>query len=202
MEQLLQQQPVINMLNTKYGIYNPQAQPFPNPNALGNAWVVNDVRWVDTPNEEIDAIKTTDLAHTAILNKEFEQQVGTYQLSDSIVPQIDLVDYQPNKLIYSFKSILQQAQEPQPNYLVVFSEIWTSKGWTMYIDGEEQPLLRANYMLRCAFVPSGEHEIVMEYAPKAYSIGNKVSFASSLVLILGLIGALVYTFIPKKEKKA
>ena len=202
MEQLLKEQPVINMLNTKYVIYNPNGQPFPNSNALGNAWVVNDIRWVDTPNEEIDAIKTTDLAHTAILNKEFEQQIGSYRLTDSIMPQVWLEDYQPNRLRYRFSSALRQAQGPVPaNYLVVFSEIWTSKGWTMYVDGKEQPLLRSNYILRSAFIPSGEHEIVMEYAPKAYTIGNKVSFASSLILILGLLGALIYTFVPKKEKK-
>ena len=197
---LLEQQQVLNMLNTKYVIYNPNAQPFPNPNALGNAWVVNDIQWVDTPNEEIDAIKTTDLAHTAILNKEFEQQVGAYRLTDSIVPQITLEDYQPNRLTYRFSGV--STGSTTANYLVVFSEIWTSQGWKMYVDGEEQPLLRANYLLRSALIPSGNHEIVMEYAPKAYELGNKVSFASSLILILGLIGALVYTFIPKKEKKA
>ena len=197
---LLEQQQVLNMLNTKYVIYNPNAQPFPNPNALGNAWVVNDIQWVDTPNEEIDAIKTTDLAHRAILNKEFEQQVGVYRLTDSIVPQITLEDYQPNRLAYQFSGA--STGLTNTNYLVVFSEIWTSQGWKMYVDGEEQPLLRANYLLRSALIPSGNHEIVMEYAPKAYELGNKVSFASSLILILGLIGALVYTFIPKKEKKA
>ena len=196
---LLEQQKVVNMLNTKYVIYNPNAQPFPNANALGNAWVVSDVNWVDTPNEEIDAIKITDLAHTAILNKEFEQQVGSYQLTDSILPQITLEDYQPNQLKYRFNGA--PTGSTAAKYLVVFSEIWTSKGWTLYVDGQEQPLLRANYLLRSAFIPSGNHEIVMEYAPKAYSIGNKVSFASSLILILCLIGSLVYTFIPKKEKK-
>ena len=201
MELFLEQQKVVNMLNTKYFIYNPNAQPFINPNALGNAWVVSDIRWVDTPNDEIDAIKTTDLAHTAILNKEFEQQVGAYRLSDSIVPVVTLEDYQPNRLSYRFRDV-SKGTTAAKNYLVVFSEIWTSKGWTMYVDGVEQPLLRANYLLRSALIPSGEHEIVMEYAPKAYTIGNKVSFASSLLLILGLLGALVYTFIPKKEKKA
>ncbi len=200
LDQLLGQQQVINMLNTKYVIYNPNAQAFPNANALGNAWVVNDVRWVNTPNEEIDALKTTDLAHTAILNKEFEQQVGTYKLTDSIMPKVWLEDYQPNRLRYRFSG--NSTGSTAAKYLVVFSEIWTSKGWTMYVDGEEQPLLRANYLLRSALIPSGEHEIMMEYAPKAYAIGNKVSFASSLILILGLIGALVYTFVPKKEKKA
>ncbi len=199
----LMNQKVLNMLNTKYIIYNPDAQPFPNHFAYGNAWIANDIQWVDTPNEEIDAIATTDLRRAAILNKEFEQQVGDYQVTDSIMPTIELTEYQPNKLTYSFSSALRQAQGPQTaNYLVVFSEIWTEKGWKMTIDGQEQPLLRANYLLRAAMIPAGEHEIEMEYAPKAYKTGNTVSFASSLIMILGLIGALVYTFKPKKEKKA
>ena len=192
--QTLAQQKVLNMMNTKYVIYNPNAKPFENPFAMGNAWAVNNIRWVDTPNEEIDAIGDTDLEHTAIINKEFEQQVGSYQLTDSIHGQIALTDYLPNKLSYSFK-----ASEDQ---LVVFSEIWTERGWKIYVDGQEQPLLRANYLLRAALIPSGEHEIVMEYAPKAYSTGNAVSFASSLIMILGLIVALIFTFKPKKEEKA
>ena len=192
--QTLAQQKVLNMMNTKYVIYNPNAQPFENPFAMGNAWAVNNIRWVDTPNEEIDAIGDTDLEHTAIINKEFEQQVGSYQLTDSVRGQIELTEYLPNKLSYSFK-----ASEDQ---LVVFSEIWTERGWKMYVDGQEQPLLRANYLLRAALIPSGEHEIVMEYAPKAYSTGNAVSFASSLIMILGLIVALIFTFKPKKEEKA
>jgi hypothetical protein len=199
----LMRQKVLNTVNTKYIIYNPDAQPFPNHFAYGNAWIANDIQWVDTPNEEIDAIATTDLQRTAIINKEFVQQVGDYQVTDSIMPTIELTEYQPNKLTYSFSSALRQAQGPQTaNYLVVFSEIWTEKGWKMTIDGQEQPLLRANYLLRAAMIPAGEHEIVMEYAPNAYKMGNTVSFVSSLIMVLGLIGALVYTFKPKKEEKA
>ena len=160
----------------------------------------NNIHWVDTPNEEIDAIASTDLQRTAILSKEFENKVGEYQFTDSIAPQIELVEYQPNKLTYSFSGV--STGSTTANYLVVFSEIWTEKGWKMTIDGQEQPLLRANYLLRAAMIPNGDHEIVMEYAPKAYKMGNTVSFASSLIMILGLIGALIYTFKPKKEEKA
>ena len=197
--QSLSEQKVLNMLNTKYVIFNPNAQPFPNPYASGNAWVVNDIKWVETPNEEIDAIENTDLNHTAIINKEFSQQVGNYQVTDSILPQVTLEDYQPNKLMYRFRGV--STGSTTADYLVVFSEIWTEKGWKMYVDGQEQPLLRANYILRAALIPSGEHEIVMEYAPKAYTVGNTVAFASSLIMILGLIGALVYTFKPKKKEE-
>ena len=197
MMQTLSQQKVINMLNTKYLIYNPNSQPMPNPFAFGNGWIVRDIRWVDTPNEEIDAIATSDLQNIAILNKEFVQTVGNYQLTDSILPEITLTEYQPNKLTYNFSSVSTGSTEA--NYLVVFSEIWTEKGWKMTIDGQESPLLRANYLLRCALIPSGEHQIVMEYAPKAWKMGNTVAFVSSLVMLLGLIAAVVFTFKPQKE---
>ncbi len=191
MMQTLSEMKVVNMLNTKYFIYNPNNEPIQNPYALGNAWVARNVQWVDTPNEEIDAIATTDLTQTAIVNKEFAQQVGDYRLNDSILGQIELVDYKPNKLTYQFRGV--SSGSTAANSLVVFSEIWTERGWKMYIDGQEQPLLRANYLLRAAMIPSGDHEIVMEYAPKAWKVGNTVSLISSLVMILGLIAALVYT---------
>ena len=198
--QKLSQQNVLNMLNTKYIIYNPNGQPFQNPFAQGNAWVAKDIHWVGTPNEEIDAIGVTDLRQTAIMHKEFEQQLGNYRLTDSILPNIELTEYQPNKLTYHFSGV--STGSTSANFLVVFSEIWTSKGWTMKVDGEEQPLLRANYLLRAAKIPAGDHQIVMEYAPKAYKVGNTVAFVSSLIMVLGLIGALVFTFKPKKGEKA
>ena len=186
---LLEQQNMLNMLNTKYIIFNPQSQPFENPFAFGNAWTVNNIHWVDTPNEEIDAIGTADMLHTAVLNKEFQQQVGSFQPSSSDA-NITLTDYKPNQLTYRFSS--------NEDHLVVFSEIWTSKGWTMQIDGQESPLLRANYLLRAAMIPAGQHEIVMLYEPKVWKVGGTISLVSSLALILFAIGAAIYSY--KKNK--
>ena len=199
MMQALSQLKVTNMLNTRYIIYNPEAQPFLNPFTFGNAWIARDIQWVDTPNEEIDAIGTTELQGTAIMHKEFAQQVGNYTLTDSILPQITLEEYRPNKLTYRFNGVSTGSMAT--DYLVVFSEIWTERGWKLYLDGQEHPLLRANYLLRCAMIPAGEHQIVMEYAPKAYRIGNTVAFISSLIMVLGLIAAILLTF-RKKEPKA
>ena len=187
----MQQQRTLNMLNTKYIIYDPNSEPIENPCAFGNAWIVNGIQWVDTPNDEFDAIATTDLRHTAILHKEFQQQVGDYMASDSLMGQVTLTEYKPNKLTYSFKASQDQ--------LVVFSEIWSDTGWKLYLDGQEHPLLRANYLLRCSLIPSGEHQIVMEYAPKAWKVGNTIQLASSLTLIITLIGAIILSFRKKKE---
>ena len=189
---LLEQQEVLNMLNTKYIIFNPQSQPFENPFAYGNAWMVNDIQIANTPNEEFNALATTDLHRTAIIGKEFEQQVTGYR-PQSAEGSITLTDYKPNQLTYNFSA--------NENKLVVFSEIWTSKGWTMWIDGQESPLLRANYLLRAAMVPSGQHEIMMRYEPKIWKVGGIVSLVSSLALILFAIGAVIYTIASKKKEK-
>ena len=81
-------------------------------------------------------------------------------------------------------------------------EVWTSKGWTMRIDGEEKPLLRADYLLRAAMVPAGQHEIVMRYEPRIWKVGGIISLVSSLVILLGLVGTIVISLIKKQKAPA
>ena len=179
---------VLNMLNTKY-IIHMQKDNKPgvmvNPDAFGNAWIVSNINWVTTPNEEIAAIENTNVKTTAIVNEEFKNVVGDFNPSVS-KGTIQLASYKPNELIYNFNSSKEE--------LVVFSEIWTSKGWTMWIDGEESPLIRADYILRAAVVPAGNHEIKMRYEPKIWKVGNTIQFISSLILILGLLAAIFVTY--------
>lgn len=187
----LERQKTLNMLNTKYIIYDPEAMPLENPCAFGNAWIADNILWVNNANDEIDAIASTDLRHTTIVNKEFESQVGDYRPTDS-VGQIELIDYKPNQLTYRFNA--------SEDKLVVFSEVWTSKGWKMFVDGQEHPLLRANYLLRSALIPAGQHEIMMEYKPSAYRIGNTMALVSSLIMLIGLAVAIILSFKKNKEQ--
>jgi hypothetical protein len=41
-------------------------------------------------------------------------------------------------------------------------------------------------------VPPGEHIIEFKFEPRVWAIGEKISFASSLLLILMLAGAIVF----------
>ncbi len=187
---------VLNMLNTKYLIYpqnNNKPVAMPNPDAFGNAWLVSDIKWVATPNEEIAAIENTDVKTTAIVNEEFKNVIGDFNPTSGF-GTIQLASYKPNELIYNFNSSKDE--------LVVFSEIWTSKGWTMWIDGKESPLIRADYILRAAVVPAGSHEIMMRYEPKIWKVGNAIQFVSSLILILGLFAAIVLTYRKSECKKS
>ena len=183
---------VLNMLNTKYIIYSKDGQKKLSKNyeAYGNAWIASEIKWVATPNEEIDAIADTDVQNVAIVNEEFRNLVGNFNASPA-EGTIQLVDYQPNQLKYGFDSSKDE--------LVVFSEIWTKQGWTMWIDGVESPLLRADYILRSAIIPAGQHEIVMRYEPSIWRIGNAIQLITSLLILLGLVFVCYYTIKTRRD---
>lgn len=189
---LLDNTKVLNMLNTKYVIYHGDAQPLINRNAFGNAWLVDEVRWVDTPNEEIDAIADTDVKNIAIVNREFEKDLINFKGNDSH-GVIEMKSYKPNELVYEFESSADE--------LVVFSEIWTSDGWKMTVDGKEHKILRADYMMRAALIPAGNHEIVMRYEPGVWKVGNAISFVTSLIILLALVAAVAFAFKQKKTEE-
>ena len=178
----LRQQRILNMLNTKYIIYNPETQPLLNSEAYGNAWMVSDIRWADDANNEFLALGDTDLKHTAIIHKDFQPQLSGFTPS-AATGEITLTEYKPNQLTYSFKSSADQ--------LVVFSEIWSDKGWQMRLDGNEHPLLRSNYLLRAALIPAGEHQIVMRYEPKIWKVGQTIALVSSALILLCCIAGIV-----------
>lgn len=182
----MQHQQALNLLNTKYIIFDPNSAPIENPCAFGNAWTVDSIVWANTPNEEFNQLGMHDLQHTAVLHQEFKNQLSSYSPSQEAQANIQLVDYKPNQLTYSYNA--------DQDRLVVFSEIWTSKGWTMRLDGKEHPLLRADYLLRAALVPSGQHEIVMKYEPRIWRVGNTIALISSLLILLCAVGAIVLSF--------
>ena len=95
-------QRVLDMLNTRYYIVpanGGQGEPMVqrNPNAYGNAWFVDSLVMVNTPDEEIAALDSIG-RNVAIVNKEFSSYVQG--LNPDGQGQISLTAYQPNKLTY------------------------------------------------------------------------------------------------------
>ncbi len=181
---------VINMLNTKYFIYDLNQPPLPNSHALGNAWLVKSVKVVDNADQEVSAIKSFDPKSTAIVNKSFTNSLEGFS-SGTGEGEIKLTEYQPNYLKYD-------ATVNSGSQLAVFSEIYYPKGWKSFIDGKETPHIQADYVLRAMVIPAGKHQIEFKFEPSSYFLGNKVSLASSILLLLAIGGYLVYIFKVKK----
>lgn len=178
---------VINMLNAKYIIQpDKENKPSVTPNvqAFGNAWFVNDYLLVNNADEEIDALGETDLAHVAVIDKRFKGQLEGFAPTEDSTALIRLIEYRPNHLKYQSNTSKDQ--------LVVFSEIYYDKGWNAYIDDHPVQHLRANYVLRAMVLPAGKHLVEFKFEPKVYNVGEKISFASSLLVILLVIGFGVY----------
>ena len=116
------------------------------------------------------------------------------------VPAIELTHYAPNELRYSYKTDAESA--------AIFSEIYYPKGWKAWIEpvgaygvvrnGHYQPtsdaheieLFRANWMLRGAIIPAGEGQLIMRFEPESYQLGENISRACSIILILLLLGSV------------
>ncbi len=189
-----QQCPSLNMLNTKYVIYNPGQAPLENPYHDGNAWFVDSYKIVDTPDQEMDALETLNPVVEAVISKDFESNLKGLQLTEDSTAIIDMTSYTPNKVTYKCHSSREG--------LAVFSEVYYPYGWKAYIDGKRVPISRADWVLRALVVPAGDHEIVMEFDHDALKICGIISTISSgllLVLLLGFVGFVIYR--ERKKKK-
>lgn len=188
--------PVLNMLNDKYFIVSAgEGQKFAvqNPFAMGNGWFVGNIKYVDTPNKEIDALSAINLRAEAVADKTFQSVLGEGSgtvLADSL-RRVVLTKYDANELDYDVES--------KTGGVVVFSEIYYP-GWTATLDGQPLELGRVNYVLRAAKVPAGKHVVHMEYKPASVGVTETVAYIAIFILLLVFVAAAVLTI--RKAKAA
>ena len=176
-EEIFKNTPVLNMLNTKYVIYAPQAMPISNPYKLGNAWLVDSVNFVNSADEEMLSLGLDSLQNTVIIDKAVKNAPKD-QKYNSVNGKIELVKYEPNVMTYKFTST--------ENQLAVFSEIYYPDGWNAYINGEKAEYFRANYLLRAMELKAGDYTIEFRFEPKSYDIGKILSIICSILLTTAL----------------
>ena len=178
---------VINMLNTKYIVT--QRGVMQNPDAMGNAWFVNDIQFVPTPDDESAALNSLDLHKTAVADEKFREVLSCEAMpnaSDNIV----LTKYTPNTIEYRSST--------SNDRIAVFSEIYYPHGWHLYVDGKEIAIGRVNYVLRAAVIPAGDHQLTMTFTPDAL-VWDKLGYAC--VVIILLISAILLSWPLWRPKK-
>ena len=222
-EEALPETKVVSMLNGKYIILDGNLTPAVNKYAYGNCWFVDTFVPAATPDDEIALLASTDLHTTAVIGDDFAwAQDAIRSIADNAAetaiassdkttssPIIELTHYAPNELRYSFSTDTERA--------AIFSEIYYPKGWKAWIEpaggygevnnghyqpsGEGRPveLFRADWMLRGAIIPEGEGLFIMRFEPESYQLGENISRASSILLILLLIGSAAGMIITRRK---
>ena len=196
LEEKLPEMPLLSALNLKYIILGDENMPAVNRNAYGNAWFVDGVMAAGGPDEALELVGVTDLRCSAVLEPADAAAVSGAIL-DASAPgdTISMTSYAPNELHFRYSI--------SGDRMAVFSEVYYPEGWHAWLadTGAEVPVLRADWILRAAVLPAGDHELVMRFDPKSVSGSAAVSRASSIAIILLLLlaAAGVMVFKPGKE---
>lgn len=186
---------VLNMLNTKYFIFaddKRQKQAQINPDANGNAWFVENVKVVNSANEEMQALDSLNTKTSAVIDKSKLSENIKFNFQKDSTATIQLTKYDVTELTYQSKTNKEQ--------FAVFSEIYYKNGWNAYINDTLTPHFRVNYVLRGMKIPAGNHTITFKFEPKVIQTGGTISLVSYTILILVSLGWLFYD--DKKKKNA
>jgi hypothetical protein len=170
---------VYNMLNTKYFIIpgdNGEVIAQQNPDANGNAWFVKNINYVQTADQEIRALDSTQTKNIAIVNENNIYKKINFSLAVDSLAYIKLTEYSLNSLTYETSSKFDEFS--------VFSEIYYKNGWKSYIDGELQPYTNVNYVLRGMEIPKGKHIIKFKFEPSVIKTGSIISLISYALMVL------------------
>jgi hypothetical protein len=187
-ENLLSGLHTLNMLNTRFFILNPNSAPLKNPYSYGNAWFPNEIKWVENADEEMSGLLSVNPLNTAVIDKKFVSEVGTLNLSASDSGSaIVLKSYHPEKLVYDVNTNAER--------LAVFSEVWYPEDWHCYIDGNEVPIIRANYILRAVKIPAGAKSLELSFEPPFHK-DELISRIISALLLLLIFGFLIKEAVP------
>lgn len=176
---------ILDMLNTRYLIVPNQETGRPEAmrrgTEFGAAWFVDRIVLAPTADSEIALLDQVDLRHTAVVAGKDCEQIQSLE-ADGSACRIALEEYRPNYLKYRY--------EADREATAVFSEIYYDKGWTMSIDGVEAPYFRADYVLRAAELPAGEHTVEWRFLAPQWTMASAITGGASLIILLGALAAL------------
>jgi len=194
---LMRQQPntyVFDMLNAKYFIDKGQdgltKDYQKNDNALGNCWLVKNIKYVKNANEEMGLLGTVNPRDTAIVQESFKSSIPFEPVADSTAT-VALVKNDNDVVTYTLNA--------SSNQFAVFSEVYYKSGWKAYIDGKEAPIVKVNYVLRGLAVPAGKHDIKFEFKPQGYFKGKSITSIFSILLLVVFATGIFMEWRSRKE---
>lgn len=187
---------VYNMLNTRYIIVPDQQtgrlSVQHNPEANGAAWFVDSVAFVETPDQEIDALTATDTKRVAVVDERFADALQKVVPAADSTASIRMTEYRVNLQRYEYTAPAEG--------VAVFSEIYYPHGWTAYVDGEEAPYFRADYVLRAMALPAGNHTVEFRFRAPHYAALTAVTRTCSLLLLAGLVASVSVAAVRKRKQ--
>ena len=177
------------MLNTKYILSDTDTGKdlYTNDDALGNVWAVDSISIVDSADEVLDKLKDIDVKKHAVTFSDSYTSNNLNQFNSNDLLEINFNRNSSKHITYKYNAISPQ--------LLIFSEIYYPKGWSVFIDDKKSEYFDVNYILRGMVVPEGKHKIDFYFEPEIVKLGINVRLIS-ILLTFSFIGYMFY----KKNK--
>ena len=172
---------VLNMLNAKYILVDGGYET--NPGALGNAWWVSRVDYVDGADAEMAALDSLDTRTVAVADSRFRSTLGQ-TVAPAAGDTIYETSYAPNRLTYKARSAR--------GGVAVFSEIYFPWGWQATVDGRPAEIGRVNYVLRALRLAPGEHTVEFRFDPQSLRVTNTLGIVSVALIYALCLAALAW----------
>jgi len=173
--------------NTKYWIDSEAPTPY-----MGNYFIVlpNRVKILDgvlpraylvprmkVPNEDGHLLNTYYKESFNPLKEVLLYKSVDFKESPHFKGTVEHVGYRPNHVT------VKTSQEGN-GFLVLMDSYFP--GWTVTVDGEEQPVLQGNHFYRAVQLGPGQHTLEFAYMPEGFRLGLVISSACLSLIIISL----------------
>lgn len=154
-----------------------------NPDAVPRAFFVGETEVVETPEATWERLRSDafDPRRTALLPEPIPFEPAP--IGPGSVAEVDLERFSPNEIVWRVRT-----DAPR---LFVASEVFYPAGWNAYLDGEEVPIYRADYLLRAVPVEAGEHTLEMRFEPRRHRLGLWITGISTVFVYGAALALLV-----------
>ena len=153
-----------------------------NQDALPRGFLVGQTEVVDAPKQTWSRLRSSTFnpRQTALLPDPLDQPVTP--IDSNSTAEVTMEHYEPEEIRWTV--------ETDAPRLFVASEVYYPAGWNAYLNGEQVPIHRTNYLLRGVHVPEGEHTLEMRFEPAADRYGTWIAWVST-IFVYGGVFALV-----------
>lgn len=187
--------PLLDLLNVKYVLTTERVDSpswslvidgavrvYRNERVLPRAFLVEQATVANGPSEALELLARPgfDPRREVILEAEAPPAVEALAGAPPATPA-RITRYEPNRVEI-------EATAPRSGYLVLTDLAFP--GWRAWVDGVEQPILRADRIFRAVQLPPGHHLVVFEYRPFTVRVGALLSLLAVALgaLLLGVWG--------------
>ena len=153
---------------------------YKNENFLPRAFLIGKYRVLKSDREfaELFLDPGFDPQKTLLLEKEPERYLALKRQPDAfqLQPAVKVATYEHNRMIL-------EVNTPEAAFLFMSEAYYP--GWTAYVNGQEEEILRANYVFRAIPVGPGTHRVELVMQPRSFRLGLVLSLLTIMLLLAG-----------------